>query len=343
MLINSTRRLIAFLVLLNAANVLAQQGGNSFFQPDERLLVESKWQYTYTLHAESNIIIHKAEDNYDYFLYFRYDYTYQEFLNDRLNLGEWSLNGSTLNYRFKNVDKFEVVQLNKSVLILEFTQRNSKGKYQYHFVRVDTKNAPFPKPDNELPEVLVEADDPNAPLAKTRKKRRGFLSRLFKKNKLKEVYIPEEKLTHISIELVGGGYYGGIDPVLKDFIMIKSDGRLIKEFQSVQHGLIVTKKYIPRLELEMFADYIVKQGFFEMERAYDCTNPACMKRKSQKPRPVPLRLSVAYGDRKKMITIAIWGKDNLNVNYVEYPPALDNIIDAIYKMANRLDDPMVKK
>ena len=143
--------------------------------------------------------------------------------------------------------------------------------------------------------------------------------------------------------MIGGGYYGGIDPVLKDFILIKSDGRLIKEFQSVQHGLIVTKKYIPRLELEKFADYILEQGFFEMERAYDCTDPFCMKRKSQKPRPVPLRLSVAYGDRKKVVTIAIWGKDNLNTNYLEYPPALDHIIDAIQKMANRLNDPVVKK
>src|SRR5690606_4243127 len=126
------------------------------------------------------------------------------------------------------------------------------------------------------------------------------------RNKLKEIYVPEEDLTYINIELIGGGYYGGINPVLKDFILIKSDGRLIKELQSVQNGLMVTKKYIPRTELEMFADYIVKQGFFDMERAYDCTDPNCMKRKSAKPTPVPLRLSVAYGERKKMVTIAIW-------------------------------------
>lgn len=343
MLMPHLQRAFFFLALFISFNAMAQKEGIGFFQPDERLLIESKWRYTYTLHAESNTIIHKAENNYDYYLYFRYDYSYQEFLNDRLNIGEWNLNGDILNYSFKNVDQFKIVELNKSVLTLEFTQPNSKGTYQYHFVKVDSKNSPFPKPDNELPEVLVEAEDPNAPITKIRKKKRGFLSRIFQKNKLQEIYLPEENLTYISIELIGGGYYGGIDPVLKDFILIKSDGRLIKEFQSVQHGLIVTKKYVPRLELEMFADYIVKQGFFEMERLYDCTDPACMKRKSQKPRPVPLRLSVAYGDLKKVVTIAIWGKDNLNVNYLDYPPALDHIIDAIQKMANRLDDPMVKK
>ena len=343
MLMTSIKRAFLLIALFTSVNILAQKGNDGFFQPDERLLIESKWRYAYTLQTESNTIIHKAEGNYDYYLYFRYDYSYMEFLNDRLNGGDWSLSGSTLNYSFKNVDHFEVVELNKSILVLGFSQPNSKGTYQYHFVKVDSKNAPFPKPDNELPEVLVEANDPNAPVAFNKRKRRGWLSRLFQKNKLKEIYVPEENPTYINIELIGGGYYGGINPVLKDFILIKSDGRLIKELQSVQNGLMVTKKYIPRAELEMFADYIVKQGFFDMERAYDCTNPNCMKRKSQKPTPVPLRLSVVYGDRKKMVTIAIWGKDNMNMQYLEYPSALDNIIDAIQKMANRMEDPVVRK
>ena len=177
------QRAFFFLALFISINAIAQRGNTGFFQPDERLLIESKWRYTYTLHAESNTIIHKAENNYDYYLYFRYDYSYQEFLNDRLSFGEWSLNGSTLGYSFKNTDQFEIVELNKSVLILEFSQRNSKGTYQYHFVKVDSKNSPFPKPDNELPEVLVEAEDPNAPVAKTRKKKRGFFSRIFQKSK----------------------------------------------------------------------------------------------------------------------------------------------------------------
>ena len=131
--------------------------------------------------------------------------------------------------------------------------------------------------------------------------------------------------------------------MLKDFIHIKTDGRLIKEFQSVNNGLLITKKNIPREELEMFADYVVKQGFFDFERVYDCNVPGCMKRKSMKPTPIPLRLSIAYGQRKKVITIAIWGKDDLGVQYVDYPPALDNIIDAIQRMANRLEDPVVRK
>jgi len=131
--------------------------------------------------------------------------------------------------------------------------------------------------------------------------------------------------------------------VLKDIIHIKNNGRLIKEFHSKHNGQILTKKNIDRLELEEFAEYIQKQDFFSFERSYDCTTSDCLKRKKMQPRPMPLRLSVVYGNRKKHITISIWGKDKYGVQYVEYPPAIDKIIDAIQRMANRLDDSMVRK
>lgn len=312
---------------------------SSWGNPDERLFIESKWRYAYTLHVESNTIIHKADDKYGFYLYFRYDYTYQEYLNGKLNRGNWSLNNRTLFYSFQHVNKFEIAQLTKAVLVLEFTQRNSKGTYQYHFVRVDSKDAPFIKPANELPEVLVEAVNPE----QTRQDKRGWLSFRKKKKSWENYYDPAVKPTYINIELIGGGYYGGIDPVLKDFIHIKSDGRLIKEFQSVNHGLLVTKKNVPREELEQFADWLVKQKFFEYERVYDCRDEVCAKRKGVKPTPVPLRLAITYGNRKKVITVAIWGKDDRGIQYVAYPPALDNIIDAIQRMANRLEEPVVRK
>ena len=34
---------------------------------NENLFVNTKWEYTYTTHAESNTVIHKADDDYDYF------------------------------------------------------------------------------------------------------------------------------------------------------------------------------------------------------------------------------------------------------------------------------------
>jgi len=218
-----------------------------------------------------------------------------------------------------HINKFIIADLDKKTLVLEFTQPNSKGTYQYHFIRVESKDAPFIKPANELHWLAF---------AKKKKKK--------KKAKKKRKNKDEKDRPYISIELIGGGYYGGVDPVVRDYIQIKSDGRLIKEFKSRHNGLIVTKKDIPREELEQFAEFIVAQKFFEFERMYDCESILCQDRKHDKPTPIPLRLAVAYGQKKKVITISIWGKDEAKRRYVEYPAALDNIIDAIQKMAHRI-------
>jgi hypothetical protein len=200
---------------------------------------------------------------------------------------------------------------------------------------VESKDAPFVKSANELPDVIVES-------LKKKSNKKGWFAFGKKKKKRKKRRQTElvEKPVYISIELIGGGFYGGVDPVLKDYIYIKSNGRLIKEFKSLYGGLIVTKKDIPREEIEQFAEYIVSQNFFEFEQIYDCKSSSCQKRKKSKPTPIPLRIAVAYGSRKKVVTISIWGKDgnNRRQNFVDYPPALDNIIDAIQRMAHRIDE-----
>lgn len=299
-----------------------------FFKVEEREVVETKWKYTYAMHLESNTIIHQADEDYKFFLYLRYDYTYQQFLNGELSRGTWSLNGNELFYKFKHINKFVIADINPNKLVLEFTQPNSKGTYQYHFISVESKDAPFVKPANELPDINVNAADPK------KGKKRWWSMRSKKKKK----QVVEEKETYISVELIGGGYYGGIDPVIRDYIHIKSNGRLIKEYKSIQNGLMVTKKDIPRAQLEEFVEYCVKQKFFDLERIYDCETAVCLRRKHKKPTPVPLRLAIAYGNRKKVITISIWGQDENKARYVDYPPSLDNIIDAIQNMAHRLED-----
>ena len=58
---------------------------------NENLFVNTKWKYTYTTHTQSNTIIHKASDEYKYFIFFRYDYSCQTYLNGVLTDGEWKL------------------------------------------------------------------------------------------------------------------------------------------------------------------------------------------------------------------------------------------------------------
>lgn len=302
---------------------------------NEDKVIETKWKYTYALHVESNTAIHQADDKYDFFIHFKYDYSYQQYLNGKMTRGNWSLNGSELFYNFKHIKKFFVAEVSKERLVLEFTQPNSKGAYQYHFIPVKSKDAPFVVPANELPVVDVEDDRPKLASRKLSKKEKKKKKR--RKRKKKKGEIAEVKPVYISIELIGGGFYGGIDPVLRDYVHIKSSGRLIKEFQSVSNGLIVTKLDIPRDELEAFAEFVVSKDFFELERIYDCQDEACLKRKRQKPTPIPLRLAVAYGQKKKVITISVWGRDRNNVQYVPYPKELDQIIMSIQKMASRID------
>ncbi len=317
-------------------SLIAQQGnykkGDNFYQVDERRLVETKWKYTYALHLESNTIIHKAEDAYEYFLFFRYNYTYQQYLNGKFSRGSWRIKSNDLLYSFKHIKKFSVATANKKVLVLEFTQPNSRGTYQYHFVRVSSENSPFIKPPNELPDVNVEAINPNKP-----EKKWWVFNKPTKKKKKKKRSAPKANEPYISIEMVGGGFYGGINPTLRDYIHIKNDGRLIKEYKSRESGLVVTKRDIPREELEKFAEYVLAQEFFDLERIYDCETELCQKRLKHKPAPIPLRLAIAYKDRRKVVTISIFGKDNRNIQYVEYPEELDQIIATIQKMALRMD------
>jgi hypothetical protein len=320
---------IIFLLLVATQSNAQQIPRFGYPTVDESRVINTRWKYTYTTHLESNTTIHQADKGYLYYINFKYDYTFEQLINGKLSKGNWSLGGSTLFYPFRSISKFEIAELNSNTLILEFTQPNSTGTYQYHFVAVSAKESPFARPEGELPEVIVEAHPKE-------KQKRSWLSWLSRggKNAKKE----EKEPTYISIELVGGGYYGGIDPVVKDFIEIKSDGRLIQEFQSVNQPLRVNKKYIPRLELEQLAEYITKAKFFDMPRLYDCGSTLCERRKMLKPSPIPLRLMVTYGDKRKVVTIAIWGMDNSHTKYVDYPPELDKIIDAIQRLAHRIED-----
>lgn len=316
--------------MTTGSSMLAQKTSNLLWGFDERKLVETKWQYNYTLQKETNTILHKADKNYQYFLYFKYDKTYQQYNNGDFSHGTWNIEGKTLVYNFRDIDSFELVTLNKGNLIIEFQQTEGLGKYQYHFTRVTSDNAPFIKPPYELPDVIVETK------ALSRSKRNSWFRQLFaRRKKAKDQMNMVGNGKYISVELVGGGYYGGINPIIRDYIHIKSDGRLIKEFKSKKGGLLINKAFISRAELEQFMEYVSSQGFFEMDRIYDCDRAYCAKRKKQSPKPIPLRLVIAYGSKRKIVTVTIWGLDKHKVDYVPHPKGLDNIIYAIQEMGNR--------
>lgn len=152
---------VLFLFFLGNSSLFAQKFG--YPTVHERQLIGTKWRYTYTLHVESNTTVHQADKEYQYFLFFRYDFSFEQSLHGKYTKGNWSLSqGNTLFYPFRNIRKFDIAAINNKTLVLEFQQPNATGTYQYHFIAVDSKDAPFVRPEGELPEVIVEADSKNA-------------------------------------------------------------------------------------------------------------------------------------------------------------------------------------
>ena len=218
------------------------------------------------------------------------------------------------------------------MLQLGFKAPHSTEDYLYVFQRMEATQTPFKRPWYELPTILVERDGEKSAPSTNRVPWWAFWRR-WKRTESP----PGPPPIPIRIEIAGGGYYGGINPVYRQFIKIDSKGRLIREVHTAREGLMITKKNISRAELEDFAEWIQEQGYFKLKREYDCDDPECHKRKREKPRPVPLQIVVTVGQDTKVISIPIWGEDNQHIRYIEYPALLDQIVQTVYKMADRIE------
>jgi hypothetical protein len=258
----------------------------------------------------------------------------------------WAVNDkkNRLYYKFKNSKWWDIVEFKDDKLILEYTDKESS--LQYVFQRIPNDVAPFAKDKNQLAEIYVYENAPSRKFKPQEKSAPGgffaWFTNLFKAPEvgkrardssiIKPIYVPNTKpeLVEIEIALVGGGYYGGIDPVLKNYILIKTNGRVIKEQETELKGAIKTKKDLSRQELENLARFILDKKFFDFASEYDCESAECRSRKMQKPKPIPLRLTVQYGDQRKTVSIPIWGNDGgPRRRYIDYPPNLDLIIENI--------------
>ncbi len=314
--------LLTFLIgFSNIPCILAQRTPTEVMDIKARL-AETKWRYLKTIHVESNMTVHEGTNDYEYFLYFKYDFRYEQYLNGAKSNGYWDVRGNILYYTFRDINQFEINDFSEQQLVLKFKQQNGRGNYHYIYQRVEDSQAPFFKPANELPLVTI----------KDKKKSRKRWWMPWQKSEAP----PASSSTgvFINIELIGGGFYGGIDPVQKDFIVIKNDGHVIKEFQTIHKGLIINRKIISRKQLEELAQYIIDQKFFLLKTIYDCETKLCQERKWSDPVPIPLRIAVTYGDRRKVVTAPIWGQDHRQIDYIQYPPELDRIILTIQKIGN---------
>ncbi len=294
-------------------------------------LVETWWQYRHTVHTASNTIIHQGLEDYPSYLHFRFDQTVEDWTNEVYSEHVWKIRQGQLILPYRGDTTFCIQQPQADRLTLGFYAGESRVPYTYVFQKVESEATPFVRPWYELPTILVKRDR-SASGKRTGKSPWWAFWRKWQKRSG-----PPAPPLRIQIEVSGGGYYGGINPVYRQYVKINSEGRLIREVQTAREGLMVTRKNIDRSELEDLTVWIREQGFFDLEREYDCTDPMCHRRKGEKPKPLPLQVRVTMGQRTKVVSIPIWGEDSQHVQYIHYPPLIDLIVKTVYQMADRLE------
>ncbi|HKK87514.1 MAG TPA: hypothetical protein VJ917_01610 [Saprospiraceae bacterium] len=300
--------------------------GQDSFLPTEEQLIETQWSYAYATHPESGDILHRGGEGFEYYVYFKYDQSYIALLNRDRYVGKWAINGIRFQFSFNGVSNFKIHQLTEERLVLLYESEYTGQQMLYHFTAVSPMDSPMNEMENLLPKVTVNQHDEKG----SKQDKNWFVSWL---DRLFDRYTPEPE-PYVRIELTGGGFYGGLNHVLKDYITIGNDGTIIKEMMTEEYGNHKLIAQMEREELLRFAAFVSEKGFFEMPRIVDCQSNLCSQRKYEKPIPIPLRLSITYGERKNIITVPIWGKETRRGQWIEVPVELEAIVFAIQNMAH---------
>lgn len=349
---------LGILIFLSSKSVFGQSLlDQDLFNP--HLLDNTQWKYTYTTNSSENSVIHLADSNYHFFLYFRFDQQLILNINGQFEQKSWSFNRlkKELSFNFRNVHIWTICSFSEESLVLEFKSNNNY--YCFHFIRAKRLKTPFELPDYELNvvDIHVPANSPEAfaeqfyitfleergiqydPIkwekraAIQKKKEQARIARLSKTRSGKRILLEENELEFIQIELVGGGYFGGVDPVFRNIILIKNNGQVIKEYQSELKGLQVIKHKIERDTLEKLVAFIEDQAFFEFDQMYGCSSLRCYNRLEKEPRPIAFRIAITKGTKRKIVTLPLWDGKGLKKSLIDYPPALDNIVQAIINVS----------
>jgi hypothetical protein len=297
-------------------------------------LIESYWSYVRTIHSASGKTIHQGGKAYPSYLHFRFDNTFEEHTNGVYREGKWALTDGRLMMTYRGLESYCADMPVAGKLTLGFNATGGSSGRHYEFNLVESEVTPFLRPWYELPTIIVDKKRSTKPGPEINTNSRWWA---FWESWQREPKAVTPVLTPITIEVSGGGYYGGLNPVSRQYVRINSEGRIIREVQTQREGLMVTKKHITRRELEDFAEWIEAQGYFNLEREYDCKDQLCYRRKSQKPKPIPLQVMVAYGHKRHVITVHIWGLDHNKIQYAPCPPVIDQIVETVYRMADRVE------
>lgn len=141
---------------------------------------------------------------------------------------------------------------------------------------------------------------------------------------------------YIEIYVSGGGLYAGQNAKIYDRLSIFHTGMVQREYKTKLQGEQREEKKISKDELMKLAQYIVDLGFFEFKKEYDCdaNDVDCNARMKREPQPIPLNITVAIGARRNKVSVALFAP-NMEANFVDYPPKLEKILNAIYSVIEK--------
>ena len=299
-------------------------------------LVDEKWNYRYQIHVGENQTIHRAT-TMNWALYFSSTQKLYQQKSDRSSCASYTLSDRKIISPILPFGPLSIVSCSETELVLIF-DLNSIDQYQFYFTKelVSPNDTFIPK--HTLTSVVYHYKNPQ----QQDLVHQEYLSSIGRKNAVKKKKrnrripsnVPIDEPEFLQVELTGGGFRGGLDPVYRNILLIRTDGSLLFEYETKRSGLQSWKKKINRDSLNSLVKYIESKNFFTFEKIYSCRSAGCFKRLASDPPPIAMRLCVSKGSRRKVVSIAIWDGKGRDKSLIDYPRELDDIVRAIQLVAD---------
>gem|GEM_PF-1360285 len=320
-LLDNYKRGILLLSFCSVTGFLFSQNTLVFQEVRDSQFYETMWKYEKTIDQASGLAVHNPDKAYRHFIYFMLSGKMQEYQNGQLSDGIWTTDGTKLMTSIGNISVFDIVKLSAIQLIVEYAPKTGVGRRQLVFSSSEDSEL-FVKPESTINLVKVEA--------KTKGDTKdSWISQFFAW--ITGEYQQEEISSQLKIELIGGGFMGGLDPVIKNYIVLYPNGRLIREYASQFGGTTKSSQQLKQSEINALSEFIDQKKFFEISQPISCLQEA-QRRMLKSPRPIPLRLAITDGIKHKVIEIPIYGRDESKSLYCNPPIVVEQIVEGLNRM-----------
>ena len=197
-------------------------------------LVDEKWNYRYQIHVGENQTIHRAT-TMNWALYFSSTQKLYQQKSDRSSCASYTLSDRKIISPILPFGPLSIVSCSETELVLIF-DLNSIDQYQFYFTKelVSPNDTFIPK--HTLPSVVYHYKNPQ----QQDLVHQEYLSSIGRKNAIKKKKrnrrvpsnVPKDEPEFLQVELTGGGFRGGLDPVYRNILLIRTDGSLLFEYET---------------------------------------------------------------------------------------------------------------